>query len=100
MHAFSRTFTMAFACVVAAMSLAACVTSPPRVERLDVSAESPRAAAPAWRRAGLLGPGDQVDIFVWGYPDYSRRGTVGFNGSLPYAVVGELVVAGKTIELR
>jgi ornithine carbamoyltransferase len=40
---------------------------------------------------------DQVDIFVWGYPDYTRRATVGFNGSLPYPVVGELAVAGKTL---
>jgi polysaccharide export outer membrane protein len=98
MHAFSRYLKTAAACVLATLSLAGCGTSPPSVERRDVTVEPARGAAPAWRRAGLLGPGDQVDIFVWGYPDYTRRATVGFNGSLPYPVVGELAVAGKTLE--
>lgn len=98
MHAFSTTFARALACVFATLSLTACVTQPPTVERRDVSVEAPRPASPAWRRAGVLGPGDQVDIFVWGYPDYTRRAIVGFNGALPYPLVGELPVAGLTAE--
>lgn len=98
MRAVTPCFSWRGACAIASLLLAGCVTNPPKVEIKDVSAEVPRAAAPAWRRAGLLGPGDQIDIFVWGYPDYTRRATVGFNGTLPYPVVGELAVAGKTVE--
>lgn len=45
----------------------------------------------------LLGPGDQVDVFVWGYEDFSKRLTVNFNGMLPYSYTGELKVQGKTV---
>ena len=47
-------------------------------------------------KAALLGPGDQVDIFVWGYAEFSKLVTVNYNGMLPYAYTGELNVEGKT----
>ncbi len=63
----------------------------------NATADSPRAQAPAWRQPGVLGPGDQLDIFVWGYADYTRRATVAPNGLLPHPMLGDLPVAGKTV---
>lgn len=83
-------------CIAVPVLLGACASAPPSLERREVSAEAPRAAPTTWRRAGVLGAGDQIDIFVWGYPDYTRRATVAVNGSLPHPVIGELPVAGKT----
>jgi polysaccharide export outer membrane protein len=80
------------------MALAAgCATEAPRSELRDVSATPSRAKAPAWRKPGVLGPGDQLDIFVWGYPDYTKRATVSSSGTLPHPMLGDLPVAGKTM---
>ena len=79
--------------------LAACATEAPTLEVRDVPVTATaRKAAPAWRKAGVLGPGDQLDIFVWGYPDYTRRATVSSAGALPHPMLGDLQVAGKTVE--
>jgi polysaccharide export outer membrane protein len=82
--------------LLATALLAGCASNPPQVERRDLEAQERAPLAP-WRRAGVLGPGDQLDIYVWGYPDYTRRAVVGFDGTLPYPVIGELRVAGRTL---
>jgi protein involved in polysaccharide export with SLBB domain len=91
--------------------LALCVgcASVPDVEGIrvrDVTATGttpvPDAAAPAemppprQNSSGVLRPGDQVDVVVWGYDDLSRRITVSGDGRLPYALVGDIAVGGKT----
>jgi polysaccharide export outer membrane protein len=76
---------------------AGCATEAPQRELRDVSATPSRAVPPAWRKPGVLGPGDQLDIFVWGYPDYTKRATVSPRGTLPHPMLGDLPVAGKTL---
>jgi len=83
----------------------ACSTEPPRRELRDLprdataaTATSPaRKPAPPWRKPGVIGPGDQLDIFVWGYPDYTKRATVSPTGVLPHPMLGDLKVAGSTV---
>ena len=43
-----------------------------------------------------LGPGDQVDVFVWRNAQLSRRVPVRPDGYISLPLVGELAVAGKT----
>ncbi len=46
----------------------------------------------------VLGPGDEVEVFVWGYQDLSRKVTVNYAGALSYPLVGQVPAAGKTVE--
>lgn len=95
-----RSIKFKWACLVASvvLSLAAgCATEPPRTELRDVPDAPARATAPPWRKPGLLGPGDLLDVYVWGYPDYTRRAAVSSTGSLPHPMLGEFPVAGKTV---
>lgn len=99
----NRTLGLAAFSVLVAMVLfsSACSTQPMQsvTREKPVAATSATAAATATnlQRSALLGPGDQVDIFVWGYSDFSRRATVNFNGSLPYPMLGERPVARKSV---
>ncbi len=43
--------------------------------------------------SGVLRPGDQVEVAVWGYEALSRRVTVAADGSLPHPLLGTLAVA-------
>jgi polysaccharide export outer membrane protein len=53
--------------------------------------------APA-RPLAVIGPGDVVDVFVWGYPELSRNATVNFAGALTYPLVGQVPASGKTVD--
>jgi len=44
----------------------------------------------------VLGPGDQVSIFVWGNEELSSTGTVRPDGKLTTRLVEDLVASGKT----
>lgn len=44
----------------------------------------------------ILGPGDSVDIFVWGNEELSSQGTVRPDGKLTTHLVEDLVASGKT----
>ena len=44
----------------------------------------------------LIGPGDSVDIFVWGNPDVSRVVTVRPDGKVSVPLVEDLQASGKT----
>ena len=83
--------------VVLALLAGACGTQPVQTVVREKAPAVPSAAATNLRRSAPLGPGDQVDIFVWGYNDFSRRATVHFNGALPYPPLGEIPVAGKSV---
>lgn len=84
---------------VAALALlvAACATDPVRTVVREKPPVASQVAAPILKRPTLLRPGDQVDVYVWGYSDYTKRATVTFNGALPYPVLGEIPVAGKSL---
>jgi polysaccharide export outer membrane protein len=59
----------------------------------------PAAAAPPAQGAGdyEVGPGDVLDIAVFGNDDLSRVPTVQTNGSISFPLLGEVQVAGLTI---
>ncbi|MBK1666358.1 sugar ABC transporter substrate-binding protein [Rhodospirillum rubrum] len=44
----------------------------------------------------VVGPGDSLDVFVWGQPDLSRSIVVRPDGRLTLPLVTDLVAAGKT----
>lgn len=44
----------------------------------------------------ILGPGDEVDIFVWGNEELSSKGTVRPDGKLTTHLVEDLQASGKT----
>ena len=44
----------------------------------------------------VLGPGDQVSIFVWGNEELSSAGTIRHDGKLSTHLVEDLVASGKT----
>lgn len=53
----------------------------------------------SWRDHYLLGPGDRVKIFLYGYPETLREGVVvGPGGGVSYLEVVEVPVAGKTLD--
>lgn len=83
--------------IVLALLTGACTTEPVRTVVREKATAAPQATVPALKKSERLGPGDQVDIFVWGYSDFSRRATVNFNGALPYPIIGEIPVAGKSV---
>lgn len=45
-------------------------------------------------REFVLGPRDEVEVFVWQHPDLSRTAMVSPSGELAYPLVGSLKVAG------
>ena len=83
--------------VVLVLLAGACGTKPVQTVVREKAPAVPSATAANLTRSALLGPGDQVDIFVWGYNDFSRRATVNFSGLLPYPILGELPVARKSV---
>jgi polysaccharide biosynthesis/export protein len=46
----------------------------------------------------LLGPGDSINVTVWGHPEISGTRVVGPDGSIQVALLGSVVVAGLTAD--
>src|SRR5438445_388707 len=46
----------------------------------------------------LLGPGDLLEISVWGYPDLTRQGVVGPDGQIALPLIGMIHIAGVSVE--
>jgi polysaccharide export outer membrane protein len=55
------------------------------------------AAGPAATGDYVVGPGDVIEVAVYGNEDLSRIPTVQTNGSISYPLLGEIQVAGLTI---
>ncbi len=53
-------------------------------------------AAPASQDAYLLGPGDTIEVSIFGEPDLSRTVTVKPDGTISLPLIGEVKAAGKT----
>jgi polysaccharide export outer membrane protein len=45
-----------------------------------------------------LGPGDQIDVFVWRNPDLSKQVPIRPDGRITLPLVGEVVATGKTVQ--
>lgn len=43
-----------------------------------------------------LGPGDEIEVFVWEHEDLSRRVKITSTGLLPYPLIGDFKVTGMT----
>ena len=41
-----------------------------------------------------FGVGDEIDVFVWRHPNFSRRAIVNPDGNISFAILGEVKVAG------
>lgn len=63
---------------------------------LAVSAASVEAQTP--EPAYLLGPGDVLEVSVWGYPDLTRQITVRPDGKISLPLVGSVTAAGLTVD--
>src|SRR5438105_13192387 len=46
----------------------------------------------------LLGPGDLLEISVWGYPDLTRQGAVGPDSQIALPLIGSIRVVGVSVE--
>ena len=46
----------------------------------------------------VLGPGDLLEISVWGYPDLTRQGTVGPDGEIALPLIGMIRTSGVSVE--
>ena len=55
------------------------------------------ALPPVEVREVTLGPGDEVEVFVWKEPDLSRRVKITSTGYLPFPLIGQFRVTGMTI---
>ncbi|MDR7427334.1 MAG: SLBB domain-containing protein [Armatimonadota bacterium] len=63
---------------------------------LLASAVTYAAAAPAPSDLYVLGPGDTIEIVVFGEPDLSRTVTIKPDGTISLPLIGEVKAAGKT----
>lgn len=82
---------------------AACVTTPPR-RPVPTTTPAPAAAAlpspaasPTPSPEYRVGPGDVLEVEVFGNPDLSRTPTVQTNGMVALPLLGEVPVAGLTL---
>lgn len=53
-------------------------------------------AAPASQEVYLLGPGDTIEVSIFGEPDLTRTVTVKPDGTISLPLIGEVKAAGKT----
>jgi polysaccharide export outer membrane protein len=63
----------------------------------DAQATAPAPAEPSPRRDYEVGPGDVLEVTVFGNDDLSRVPTVQTNGSISFPLLGEVQVAGLTV---
>ncbi|MEX1198489.1 MAG: XrtA/PEP-CTERM system exopolysaccharide export protein [Pseudohongiellaceae bacterium] len=72
--------------ILAVLMLSACSTQPvPETERFDL---------PDYNY--VVGPGDVMEIFVWGHPDLSTTGIVRPDGKLTTRLVEDMPASGRT----
>ena len=64
---------------------------------LPLTAPAGAAGLPA--SAGVfLGPGDILEIAVWGYPDLTRQAAIGPDGKIVLPLIGAISTSGVTVE--
>lgn len=69
-----------------------------------VAAALALAAAPAWEQPAVagsryvLGPGDVLEVSVWGFPDLTRTVAVRPDGYVSLPLVGDVQATGRTVE--
>lgn len=91
---FIRTFTATLCAIFLASCASGDVMSSEqlRASPESVAAASPTAASPDY----LIGPLDQLEVFVWRAPELSTKVTVRPDGRISTPLVEDMVAAGKT----
>jgi polysaccharide export outer membrane protein len=82
--------------MIATLLVLALLQTPPAPAVPDSQA-TPPTAAPATVGDYEVGPGDVIEVAVYGNDDLSRIPTVGTNGSISLPLLGEVQVAGLTV---
>jgi len=86
----SRSLVLVSSAILGAFGLCACAAQP-AAPGADVSA-NPAVANPAYR----IGPGDQIQVFVWNRPELSVTVPVRPDGLVSTPLVENIQAAGKT----
>jgi polysaccharide export outer membrane protein len=83
--------------MIATLVVLALLQTPPAAPAEPGAQAAPPApaASPAWEYE--VGPGDVLEVNVYGNDDLSRIVTVQTNGSISYPLLGEVQVAGLTV---
>lgn len=82
--------------IAAAFALSACASSGVLDSSQLASAPEDPAAAAAAAPDYLIGPGDNLEIFVWRAPELSREVEVRPDGRISTPLVEDVIAAGKT----
>jgi polysaccharide biosynthesis/export protein VpsN len=61
-----------------------------------IAAQAPETAVVPQRSTYALGPGDEVNILVFGEPELSQRLKIAVNGRMNFPFLGEIAAAGLT----
>lgn len=83
------------AAALAALFLVACTTATSG-DLAQMSAAQGKGAASAAAPDYLIGPLDELDVFVWRAPELSTKVTVRPDGRISTPLVNDMVAAGKT----
>lgn len=87
-------FARGLAVLAGVLTLTACVTpnNNPPLEAASVDAQAAATTAPDY----LIGPLDNLEVFVWRAPELSTKVTVRPDGRISAPLVEDMVAAGKT----
>lgn len=88
-------------CVPAAVRAQALPEIPPPTEPelpLGINTTNTAILTDSMPSSYLLGPGDRIDITVYGYPEYTGSTSILPDGSITLPIVGDVLAAGKTTE--
>lgn len=84
------------AAAIAAAILASCASSGDVISSDALRSTATGAAAPAASPDYLIGPLDQLEVFVWRAPELSTKVSVRPDGRISTPLVEDMVAAGKT----
>jgi polysaccharide biosynthesis/export protein len=83
--------------MIATLAVLALLQTPPAAPAAPAPQAAPPAAAPATGSEYEVGPGDVLEVNVFGNDDLSRMPTVQTNGAISLPLLGEVQVAGLTV---
>ncbi len=83
------------ACVAGALLAAGCATVPTTANRLPVERKVLDSLR-RYERVYLLQAGDQLEVYVYRQPDFSRKAIVRPDGYISLPLVGDVLAAGKS----
>ncbi len=81
------------AIVCAGIVLTGCSSSEDTMESMSRSATA-AVSMKAADDASLIKKGDEIELSVWGYPEFQTKATVNETGTIPIPLVGTISVAG------